>query len=607
MPRFRNLPLFWKLLVPFFTLMLIFGAFGLFIIVHDLSARAQSEIDKDLSRRALEARSSIRDRELYLLEAASFAANLEGMREAVRNTDDASATRLLRSVAALKPDLNLTVVTDKRGVGLVEYSRAGSGDRPSPGKGSPWARYDLVKRLLSAQGGAKHGGFITVRGSLMLAVAGPVCSNDAVCDPIGATIVAIDVSTVAAGAAALDQQRQAGFSIYDDSARTIFTSGLASAVAPAAASAGVVTARRGHIETATWFSPLQIQGRRAGTIAISVPTAPAFAAVRGTAYRLAAIVLFAMTAVVALGAVLSRSILAQVKPLVEMNRALGRGELSARAAVKSADELGELAQGVNQMAEQLQASYETLEQRVTERTEEVRRLLGERDEFFAGISHELRTPLAIIRAQMRLLHEPTYPRDRKSLQEAMNVIDGSTEQLLLLVNDVLELASGGSGRVQMQMEEFALPPILTTMEPKLRGLARAGDLKFRMVLPRKLPLVRADPGRLQAILVNLVDNAVKYTPAGGSITLDVTQSSGVVGFAITDTGVGIPPGVGDFVFEPFYRVEGVKTQRGEASSGLGLAVAKRFIEAQGGAISFAGNEHGGTTFTFTVQAVESGE
>lgn len=606
MPRFRNLPLFWKLLVPFLTLMLIFGGFGLFVIVHDLSARAQSELDKDLSRRALDARSSIRDRELYLLEASSFASNLEGMREAIRRADAAQVAGLLRSVTALKPDLNLAVVTNSRGVGLVEYARANVGDRPSAGSGSPWARDDLVKRLLSSQGGAKHGGFITVRGSLMLAVAGPVCANDAVCIPIGATIVAIDLSRLAGDVAPPDQ-RQVGFAIYDDSQRVVFESGLASAAAPVATSAGVITARRGSIETATLFSPLQIQGRRAATIAISVPTAPAFAAVRGAAYRLAAIVLFAMTAIVALGAVLSRSILAQVKPLVEMNRALGRGELSARAAVKSEDELGELAVGVNQMAEQLQASYETLEQRVAERTEEVRRLLGERDEFFAGISHELRTPLAIIRAQTRLLNEPTYPTDRKSLQEAMRVIDGSTEQLLLLVNDVLELASGGSGRVQIEIEEFALPAVLKTIEPRLRGLARAGDLKFRMILPRKLPLVRADPGRLQAILVNLVDNAVKYTPAGGSVTLDVSDRSGEVGFAVTDTGVGIPPGVGDLVFEPFYRVEGVKTQRGEASSGLGLAVAKRFIEAQGGTISFTANEKGGTTFTFTVKAVDGAE
>src|SRR5688500_8017599 len=130
-PRFRDLPLFAKLLVPFLTLMLFVGAFGVFLIVRDLGSRAQAALDQDLARRSLDARSLLRDRELYLLESVNFAANLEGVAPAVSGRDDATVARLLQSVLALKSDLNLVAVTDHSGVGVAEFRRRTSKDPPS--------------------------------------------------------------------------------------------------------------------------------------------------------------------------------------------------------------------------------------------------------------------------------------------------------------------------------------------------------------------------------------------------------------------------------------------------------------------------------------------
>src|SRR5687768_2337731 len=101
MPRFRNLAVFWKLLVPFLTLMIVVGAFGVFVIVRDLSTRADTSLSEDLARRSLDAQSLLRDQELYLIESANLAANLEGMAAAVVEGDAQSAARLLQSVAAL--------------------------------------------------------------------------------------------------------------------------------------------------------------------------------------------------------------------------------------------------------------------------------------------------------------------------------------------------------------------------------------------------------------------------------------------------------------------------------------------------------------------------
>lgn len=134
------------------------------------------------------------------------------------------------------------------------------------------------------------------------------------------------------------------------------------------------------------------------------------------------------------------------------------------------------------------------------------------------------------------------------------------------------------------------------------GLARAGGVRLRTRIPRDLPHAKADAARLREVLVNLVDNAVKYTPAGGEVVVSAAANNGAVSILVSDTGVGIPADVGDRVFEPFFRVKGTRAQRGQPSSGLGLAVAKRFIEAQGGDLSFEPRDSGGTTFTVTLNA-----
>lgn len=593
--RFRDLPLFAKLLVPFLTLMLFVGAFGVFLIVRDLGSRAQAALDQDLARRSLDARSLLRDRELYLLESVNFAANLEGVARAVSNRDDATAARLLQSVLALKSDLNLVAVTDRSGVGLAEFRRETSKDTPLRESGGRWAGYELVGGALRAPGQAKFTGFLSSAGRDVFAIAAPVCSAPTGCSSVGAAVVGIDVDQLAVTA-----RGKSGVALYDSKGRLLARSGRAAT--ERRAPTGIT--RRTHavdgIEVATLYTPFDVQGTRSGTLALSVPTAPAFSTVRGAGIRVALILLCAMVGVVAIGAMLSRRILGQVRPLVETSRALGHGDFEARAPVLSTDELGELAHGVNQMAEQLQASYETLELRVAQRTEEVQRLLKERTEFFAALSHELRTPLAIIRGQAKMMLDPSYPKGTKWVTQAGMTIDDSSGQLLSLVNDVLDLARAEAGRMEVDLEPLALPDVVKDLRPMIEGLARSSGLRVGVDVPRGLPAVSADRNRLREVIVNLVDNAAKYTPEGGRVDLSATANNGSVIVSVSDTGVGIPPESGDLIFEPFYRVRGTKAQRGQASSGLGLALAKRVVEAQGGTITFESEPDVGTTFTFTL-------
>lgn len=605
---FRDLPLFWKLLVPYFTLIVIIGVLGAFLIVSELSGRAEASINEDLSRRSLAANAALRDRELYLLESGAFAANVQGMAPAVERREGDQAARLLASVLALKTDLSLAVATTDTGRGLAEFvnpDRAAL--RPST-QGRDWAAEPFVAKALSDPAGNKAAGFLTVDGTTMLALASPICSSSPRCSAVGVAIVGMSSDRLLTSATPSSGKvdgvsSETGVALYGREGQRLATTG-----APIPGGRPAVTVDRpvrkltgsASRQVATLYTPLLVQGRNEGTLAVSIRTEPAFGSVRSAALRLALIVLAAMLGIVAIGAVLSRFILGQVRPLLDALRLLGSGDLGARAHRVGGDELGQLADGVNSMASQLQSSYETLEQRVDERTEEVQRLLRERTQFFAAMSHEFRTPVAVVLSQAQMLSDPSFPKSDRWQADAGRILRTSGEQLLSLVSDILELAKAEVGKLEVELAEVSLATLLKELKPTIEGLAHAADLKTKVSVPTRLPAVLADPQRLRQVLLNLVDNAVKYTPRGGLVSVSATATGACVELAVRDTGVGIPERDADRIFEPFFRVRSNRTQAGQPSSGLGLAVTKRLVEAQGGTIRFHSRPGEGTTFFVTV-------
>lgn len=613
MPRALDpmaLPLFWKLLLPFLGLMVVLGTAGTFLVMRDLGQRAQTRLDQDLSRRLVEARTAVNNRELYLLESASFAANIQGMDEAVRRRDTRAIATLLESVAALKNEVSLLAVTNAAGDPLVAFRRTGPGGRLVAETRPPEVTAErgraLLQGVVADAAGAKAAAFLDAGGDAasVLAIAGPVCSASATCGAQGAVIVGIGLDAVIdAAAVTVGTSDAAGISLYDTDGALLATAGLTPAEAPPARARSELVRVAGSVadeDVATAFAPLALQGQRRGALAVTLPAEPAFDSVREAAYRLAFVVLLAMVGVVGLGALLSKYILGQVKPLLATSRALGQGDLAARAHVVAHDELGELAEGLNRMADELEASHATLESRVEQRTAEVQRLMQERSNFFAMLSHELRTPLAIIINQADLLEDEA--RDSGAPTDAPRAIRESGAQLLTLVNDILEVARAEAGRLELDVQPVDPRAALTELEPTLRGLAGARDISLTVRLPRSLPKVSTDPRRLREVVLNLVDNAVKYTAAGGSVSIDARTRGDVVEIAVADTGVGIPESVGDRIFEPFYRVSGTRTQHGEASTGLGLALSHRLVTALGGDLRYERTEPG-TTFRLTLPVV----
>jgi NtrC-family two-component system sensor histidine kinase KinB len=176
--------------------------------------------------------------------------------------------------------------------------------------------------------------------------------------------------------------------------------------------------------------------------------------------------------------------------------------------------------------------------------------------------------------------------------------------VLKVVNDILDFARAEVGRLDLELAPVPLDRLAAELQPTLQGLTSPARIGLSVELAPDLPPVQGDPGRIREVLLNLVANAVKYTPQGGRIQVAARVADDRAEISVADTGVGIPPDVGDQVFEPFYRAPTVEPQRGEASSGLGLAVAKGLVEAHGGRLWYRSEPGQGSTFTFTIPLAE---
>jgi len=225
---------------------------------------------------------------------------------------------------------------------------------------------------------------------------------------------------------------------------------------------------------------------------------------------------------------------------------------------------------------------------------EIRRLEQVRSEFVANVSHELRTPLTAIKGYAETLREGGL-RDPERAGEFVEVIHRHAERLRALIEDLLDLSAVEQGEARLSLAPVPLREVVTQVEGVIRPLADGKRQSLTISLPDDTPAPVADRDRLGQVLINLLDNAVKFTPVGGTITLSARSGEGRVTIAVADTGVGIPPADLGRVFERFYRVDRSRDRR-EGGTGLGLAIAKHLTQAMGGTIEVMSEPGSGTTF-----------
>jgi two-component system phosphate regulon sensor histidine kinase PhoR len=235
---------------------------------------------------------------------------------------------------------------------------------------------------------------------------------------------------------------------------------------------------------------------------------------------------------------------------------------------------------------------------VLEDVSELRRLQRIRAEFIDNLSHELRTPLTTI----SLLAE-TAARDAESappkLRDRISKIEVETGHLTQMVNELLDLSRIESGTAQLLLDDVDLVKVVQQTVERLRLFAERQGLRLLVEVPGAVSPVRGDEDRLGQVLVNLLHNAVKFSPNGGDIVVGLTQGEGDVTVWVRDPGIGVPRTDLDRIFERFYKVDRARV-RGRGGTGLGLSIARHVVESHGGRIWVESVEGNGSTFLFTV-------
>lgn len=266
------------------------------------------------------------------------------------------------------------------------------------------------------------------------------------------------------------------------------------------------------------------------------------------------------------------------RPLAEVGHAARRvaeGDYAARVPRAGPDELSSLADSFNQMAASLQ------------RQEAMRR------DFIANAAHELRTPLTNLQGYLEALRDGVIDADAATYDSLLE----EAERLVRLSRSLDELAEGDAAAGRPQLDEIDLAAIIrTTIELNQPALERA-SLRTVVDMPASLP-ARANADHLAQVLGNLVSNAVRYTPRGGTVTIRAEQRAGDNLISVLNTGEGIPPADLERVFERFYRVEKSR-DRARGGAGIGLAIVKQLVEAGGGRVGAESDERE-TRFWFSL-------
>jgi signal transduction histidine kinase len=243
---------------------------------------------------------------------------------------------------------------------------------------------------------------------------------------------------------------------------------------------------------------------------------------------------------------------------------------------------------------QHEAERDQLLHELGEQNERLRELDRLKDEFVALVSHELRTPLTSIRGYLELVLDGEAGDLTDDQREFLGIVERNAHRLLALVGDLLFLAQVEAGKLSLELGAVDLSSLAAETVETARPLAEEKGVTLTLA-SGPLPLLAADRIRLAQLLDNLVSNGVKFTPSGGRVDVRVRGERGRAVIEVRDTGMGVPPGEQDHLFERFFRASKA-TEQAIPGTGLGLAISKAIVHAHGGRITVASEEGKGSTF-----------
>jgi signal transduction histidine kinase len=237
-------------------------------------------------------------------------------------------------------------------------------------------------------------------------------------------------------------------------------------------------------------------------------------------------------------------------------------------------------------------------QEIADKSRQLEAASQHKSEFLANMSHELRTPLNAIIGFSEVLSEGMFGEINEKQTEYLDDILGSGRHLLSLINDILDLSKVEAGRMELELAEFDLPGAVDNALTLVRERASRRGISLGSEIDERVEVIEADERKVKQVLLNLLSNALKFTPEGGRIDVRTAVNEGSVAISVADTGVGIAPEDQETIFEEFRQV-GAADKKVEGT-GLGLALSRKFIELHGGRIWVESQVGSGATFTFTI-------
>lgn len=300
-------------------------------------------------------------------------------------------------------------------------------------------------------------------------------------------------------------------------------------------------------------------------------------------YLLIIALLYFVATMLAFSFIIATTTTRQLHALHEGAIKIASGDFGSRVEVDGADEVADLAHAFNRMSTDLEQNF------VRERQLE----LARRD-LIASVSHDLRTPLAAIRAMVEAINDGVVT-EPEAIRRYLGSIQLETQQLAQLIEDLFELSRIESGNLELHLTTVPLPELVFETVEGMRVQAEEKRVDLLAVSGDAVPALALDGPRVQRVLINLIQNAVRHTPSGGRVEVEVSETHGNVCLSVADTGEGIADDDRARVFDQFYRSEKSRSRDG-GGAGLGLAIARGIVEAHSGAIRVESRPGHGSRF-----------
>jgi len=322
--------------------------------------------------------------------------------------------------------------------------------------------------------------------------------------------------------------------------------------------------------------PLKSGGEIVGALRLIASTDAIDKEIQETATILIVVGIIVVVTVGLISLFLANSILVPLKEVTAAAKDMAAGNFQTRSATKRNDEIGNLSDTLNYMADEI-TKKEAL-----------------KNEFISSVSHELRTPLTSILGWAITLQSKEM-RSRETLDDGLSIIAGESERLTHMVDELLDFSRFTTGGIKLEYKIVNLTELLLRIKKQLTPRAERENISFTFSYSKNLPDLISDANRLKQLFINILDNALNFTEAGGAIHFHASFSKDIYTFTVTDNGCGIPENELPLVKEKFYKGSGAGSK-----NGIGLSICEEIVTLMGGSLTITSKVGAGTTVTVTL-------